>query len=99
MAQKRRLSVDDMDILRKKRAVGEAFGDFFDFEGKTVLQASTVSLGLAKLHKESLMVAVAGGERKAEAIIASTRHEKHDSLITDEAAAKKILSLLQNAGK
>jgi len=75
--------------------VGEAFGDFFDFSGKTVLQTSTVSLGLAKLHKESLMVAVAAGERKAEAIIASTRHEKHDSLITDEAAAKKILSLLQ----
>ena len=99
MAQKRRLSVEDMDILRKRRAVGEAFGDFFDFEGKTVLQTSTVSLGLAKLHKESLMVAVAAGEKKAEAIIASTRHEKHDSLITDEAAAKKILSLLQNTGK
>ncbi|MBE5782107.1 MAG: hypothetical protein E7329_02185 [Clostridiales bacterium] len=95
MAQKRRLSVENMDILKKRRAVGEAFGDFFDFSGKTVLQTSTVSLGLAKLHKESLMVAVAAGERKAEAIIASTRHEKHDSLITDEAAAKKILSLLQ----
>lgn len=95
MAQKRRLSVEDMDILKKRRAVGEAFGDFFDFTGKTVLQTSTVSLGLAKLHKESLMVAVAAGEKKAEAIIASTRHEKHDSLITDEAAAKRIAALLK----
>ena len=99
MAQKRHLSAEAMDILRKKQAVGEAFGDFFDFEGRTVLQTSTVSVGLSKLHKESLMVAVAAGESKAEAIIAATRHEKHNSLITDEAAAQRIVSLLQGAGK
>ena len=94
MAQKRRLTAEETDKLRQQKAVGEAFGDFFDFEGKTVLQASTVSLGLGKLHKDSRMVAVAAGERKAEAIIAATRHEKHDSLITDEAAAQKIVALL-----
>ena len=99
MAQRRHLSVEALDLLQKKKAVGEAFGDFFDFEGRTVMQANTVSAGLGKLHKESVMVAVAAGEAKAEAIIASTRHEKHDSLITDEAAAKKILQLLQNGEK
>ena len=99
MAQRRHLSVESMDLLKKKRAVGEAFGDFFDFEGRTVLQANTVSVGLGKHHKESMMVAVAAGEKKAEAIIASTRHEKHDSLITDESAAQKIVTLLQNAEK
>ena len=97
MAQRRRLSVDDMEKLRSHRAVGEAFGDFFDFDGKTVLQASTVSLSLGKAYKESKMVAVAAGERKAEAIIAATRHEKHDSLITDEAAAQAIVSLLEGS--
>jgi len=94
MAQRRHLTVENMDLLKKKRAVGEAFGDFFDFEGRTVLQANTVSVGLGKHHKDSLMVAVAAGDKKAEAIIASTRHEKHDSLITDEAAARKIVALL-----
>ena len=94
MAQRRRLSAEAMELLKKKNAVGEAFGDFFDFEGRTVLQASSVSMILGKLHKNSLTVAVAAGERKAEAIIAASRHEKHDSLITDEAAAQKIVSLL-----
>ena len=94
MAQRRRLSADEMETLKARRAVGEAFGDFFDFDGKTVLQASTVSLILGRAYKESKMVAVAAGARKAEAIIAATRHEKHDSLITDEAAAQKIVSLL-----
>ena len=94
MARRRRLTAEENELLRSRRAVGEAFGDFFDFEGKTVLQASTVSLGLGKLHRDSRMVAVAAGEAKAEAIIAATRHEKHDSLITDEAAAQKIVRLL-----
>ncbi|MBR4359367.1 MAG: hypothetical protein IKP32_01970 [Clostridia bacterium] len=97
MAQRRRLPADDVEKLRTHRAVGEAFGDFFDFDGKTVLQASTVSLSLGKAYKESKMVAVAAGERKAEAIIAATRHEKHDSLITDEAAAQAIVSLLESS--
>ena len=95
MAKRRRLSADDLDILRKNKAVGEAFGDFFDSEGKTVLKTSSVSLGIGKAYKESKMVAVAAGERKAEAIIAATRHEKHDSLITDEAAAQKIVALMK----
>ena len=96
MAQKRSLSPDLMEKLRKKKAVGEAFGDFFDFEGHTVLQAGTVTAGLGLLHKDSRMIAVAAGERKAEAIIAATRHETHDSLITDEAAARRIAALLDS---
>lgn len=99
MAKKRQLSAEEMDILKKRHAVGEAFGDFFDFEGRTVLQTSTVSVGLTKLQKESPMVAVAAGERKAEAIIAATRHEKHNSLITDEAAAQRIVALLEPNAK
>ena len=95
MAQRRRLSADHMEVLRRKRAVGEAFGDFFDFDGQTVLKTSTVTLGLSLAYKETRMVAVAAGERKAEAIIAACRHEKHDSLITDEAAAKRIETLLK----
>ena len=97
MARYRHLTVEEQDVLKKNQAVGEAFGDFFDFQGKTVLQASTVSLGVGKLHQNSRMVAVAAGEHKAEAIIAATRHESHDSLITDEAAARRIAALLGSA--
>ena len=96
MAQRRRLSIEDMEVLKKKKAVGEAFGDFFDNEGKTVLKTSTVTLGIGKVNKGTKMVAVAAGEKKAEAIIAATRHEIHDSLITDEAAAQKIVALFKS---
>ena len=94
MAKRRRLPAEAMEALSRHHAVGEAFGDFFDINGRTVLHASNVSLELSKACKESRMVAVAAGEHKAEAIIAACRHEKHDSLITDEGAAQKIVSLL-----
>ena len=50
---------------------------------------------VAAQHKPFGVVAVAAGEKKSEAIIAATRHEKHDSLLTDEAAAQKIVGLLK----
>lgn len=95
MARQRRLSPEMMEMLRRKKAVGEAFGDFFDFEGETVWQASTVSAALGHPQHGCKMVAVAAGEKKAEAIIASTRHDAHDSLITDEGAARRIIALME----
>ena len=89
------VTYDTCDDIRVVRSAGEAFGDFFDFEGRTVLQAATVTAGLTLLHQNSKMVAVAAGERKAEAIIAATRHERHDHLITDEGAAKRIAAMLE----
>ena len=75
--------------------MGEAFGDFFDFNGQTVWQAGTFSAALAHQNPNCKMVAVAAGEKKAEAIIASTRHDTHDTLITDEGAARRIIALLE----
>ena len=96
MAEKRHLSPEGLEQLRARQAVGEAFGDFFDFEGRTVYQAGTLSAaGLGFAHQNALMIMVAAGERKAEAIIAAARHERHDSLITDESAARRIAQLLE----
>lgn len=94
MAARRGLGKDIMDLLRDKGAVGEAFGDFFNAKGETVWQMSTVSAEIGRTDNGALMVAVAAGSAKAEAIIASARHEKHDSLITDQGAAERMIALL-----
>ncbi len=96
MARHRGFSRLECEELLKRGAKGEAFGDFFNGEGKTVFQMSTVSLELTKLQKNPVMIAAAAGKCKAEAIIASTRHEAHESLITDEGAAHRILEILSN---
>ncbi len=96
MAKQRGLSQFECDRLLKQGAAGEAFGDFFDSEGRTVMQMSTVSAELTRLQKNPVMLAVAAGTRKAAAIIACIRHEEsYDSLITDEGAANEILKLLE----
>lgn len=94
MARSRCLSAENREMLVTRGAVGEAFGDFFDQNGETVYQMSTVSTGLGRLQTPARMVAVAAGAGKAEAIIAAARHDPHDSLITDEGAANRIYSLL-----
>lgn len=94
MARQRHIPQDVTQMIMQKGAVGEAFGDFFNAKGETVHQMSTVSMGLAKLQSDSVTIAVAAGARKAEAIIAALRHETHDSLITDEAAASAICALI-----
>lgn len=93
MAVKRGLNENQTALLRSRCAVGEAFGDFFDFSGRTVFQAGTVTASVK--HLDARLIAVAAGAEKARAIIAATRNEKHDSLITDESAARKICELLQ----
>lgn len=94
MARQRGLNAEIREMLTARGAVGEAFGDFFNDKGETVYQMSTVSAGVGRLQAPAKMVAVAAGAAKAEAIIASARHEMHDSLITDEGAASRIYALL-----
>ena len=47
---------------------------------------------------EGRVLAAACGSRKAEAIIACLRYEKHCALITDEGAARRMLSLIEAEG-
>lgn len=94
MAMRRGLDSETRKWLSERGAVGEAFGDFFNEQGETVYQMSTVSVGLGRFDTPPGLVAVAAGTGKAEAIIAAARHEGHDSLITDEGAAGRICDLL-----
>lgn len=94
MAQKRQLAPQVQAEVLQKGAVAEAYGCYFDIEGKLVYSASTVAHDLGVLKRECAWLAVAAGERKAEAIIAVMRNRPHAMLVTDEGAACKILATL-----
>lgn len=76
-------------------AVGESFGAYYDKEGKCLLESSSVGVDLARLSPGCRMIAVAAGKRKAEAIIAVLKHDRHALLVTDEGAAREMLRLLR----
>lgn len=95
MAKRRGLAQEYVEILNRRKAVGEAFGYYFDRDGNIVFTTSSVGLRFEDLEGVELVVAVGGGRSKADAALAvlSTRHQ--DVYITDEGAATEMLSRLQ----
>ncbi|MEG0767841.1 MAG: sugar-binding domain-containing protein, partial [Clostridia bacterium] len=94
MARHRHLPAEVQAQLRQDGAVAEAFGYFFDIEGHPVYEASCMGMDIASLTHIHTMVAVAAGTHKAAAMLAVLRHNHHEMLVTDEGAARAILSLI-----
>ncbi|AWZ37754.1 sugar-binding transcriptional regulator [Ligilactobacillus murinus] len=92
MAHRRSMAPEVIAMLNKKKAVGEAFGYFFDEKGQIVYRISRIGIQLEDLASMECVIAVAGGTSKAKAIVSYMKHApKQTCLITDEGAAKAIL--------
>ncbi len=94
MALRRNLSNDRIDTILNKGSVAEAFGHYFDIEGKEVWEYKTIGLSLDKFKEIQTVIGVAGGAEKAEAIVAISSLRKDIIIVTDESAGKKILNLV-----
>ncbi|AGB41995.1 transcriptional regulator with sigma factor-related N-terminal domain [Halobacteroides halobius DSM 5150] len=94
MAKRRKMSTSKIKKLEEKGAVGESFGYYFNQAGQIVYSTASVGLKLSDLVKIKKVIAIAGGEYKAEAILAAVSDKYQDVLITDEEAANKILNLV-----
>lgn len=93
MAKRRNTKEEDMKIIQDGHAVGEAFGYYFNEAGEVVHKVPTVGLKLDDFSHIEHVLAVAGGSSKAKAIKACMKSATNSTvLITDEGAAKKILS-------
>lgn len=94
MAKRRSLPEKKHSELLQQKAVAEAFGHYFDIEGNDIWEYKTVGLSLGIYKKVEEVIGVAGGEEKAEAIIAVSSIRKDISLVVDEAVANKIIQLM-----
>ncbi len=86
-------SPEDLDLLRKERAVGDILLRFFDQNGKLVetgLEKRVISMSLEQLTKVSRVVGVAGGSRKYAAILGALRGHWINILITDHFTANRL---------
>ncbi len=95
MLRDSKVAAPQMRRLLAEGAVGESFGAYYDKDGKCLLESSSVGVDLARLSPGCRMIAVAAGKRKAEAIIAVLKHDRHALLVTDEGAAREMLRLFQ----
>lgn len=93
IGRRRGLSEQEISKIRKKGAVAEAFGYYFNKEGKVVHTASSVGLSVTDLKNIRIVIAIAGGANKAPAIRAFLKYHSPTVFITDEGAARRLLKL------
>lgn len=94
MARRRGLDDGIVEEILRRGAVGESLGHYCDLSGRAVYVTNSVGLRLDELDTVGRVIAVAGGAKKAQAIIAVARAGREDVLVTDEAAAKAMLDII-----
>ena len=92
----RRRGFDDETTMKliADGAVGEAFGYYFDSQGKIVYSTSSVGLRLEDLERIPQVIAVGGGRSKAWAVMSVLSTGFCDVCITDEGAARRLMNLI-----
>ena len=93
MVERRKLSDEIAKNIMDKKAVGEAFGHYFNKKGEIVYKLNTVGIDMKSFKTKRETIAVFAGRKKAEAFIPISKINKNIVLITDEESAKEILKL------
>jgi central glycolytic genes regulator len=91
MARRRKLKDETKEELHKDGALAEAFGYYFDRSGKVVHRMATAGLRLEDIEAAGVVIGIAGGRSKGEAIASVMRFGHDDILVTDEAGAEEAL--------
>ena len=99
MAEKRDVSMDEYNKLKALGAVGEAFGCYFNKEAKVVSENTSIGININEARKINTHIAVAAGENKVDAIIATMMNNHNAVLVTDEAAGRKIVDYIKEHTK
>lgn len=94
MANRRRLTAAEIEFLKEHKAVGEALRYYFNEKGKIVYEVPGIGLELDDLDNIAIIIAVAGGSNKAQAIEAVLSNRRESALITDEGAAREIIKII-----
>ncbi len=95
MAIKRGVTEKEINELKTKGAVAEAFGYYFNSNGDIVHFTPTIGIRREQLENIDLSIAIAGGKSKAQAILSAELNLNAKVLITDEGAAREIMNILQ----
>jgi central glycolytic genes regulator len=95
MARRRKVDEATREAMQTDGALAEALGYYFDRTGSVIHRMSTVGLRVEDLDSADVVIGVAGGKSKGEAIAAVLRFGRDDVLVTDEAAALELLEIIK----
>ena len=95
MARRRNSSEEEIERLKKVGSVSESFGYYFNEQGEAVHRIRTIGVQLEQLTNIEHLIAVAGGAKKARALISYFKQAPEQTvLVTDEGAANQMMKLL-----
>jgi DNA-binding transcriptional regulator LsrR (DeoR family) len=92
------ITLEEMQTLREHGAVGEICGKHYDIQGRILdvdFNQRTVSIDINTLSNFSTVIGVAGGVRKAKAMLGAIRGKLINVPVTDSDTARKILDLAE----
>ncbi|WP_372996491.1 sugar-binding transcriptional regulator [Lutispora sp.] len=95
IAKKRKLDEETKKYLQRKGAFAEAFGYYFDNEGKVVHKSGSIGIKIEGYDIIATAVCIAGGLSKAEAIIAINKGKKKNILVIDEKAGEQMYNIMR----
>ncbi|WP_165423322.1 sugar-binding transcriptional regulator [Ktedonosporobacter rubrisoli] len=87
---------NELEVIRSQGAVGDICGCYFNIDGQlcaTEMLDRTITVPFATMRKVPLVIAVAAGVAKNEAILGALRTGVVKVLITDEPCARAVLQL------
>lgn len=87
---------EELKHLNENNAVGFICGQAYDINGdliKTGFNEKIIGIRLTKLRKIKNVLAIAGGEQKASAVLGALRGQYINMLVTDTSCVHKILEL------
>lgn len=95
ISKKRNFTFEELEELKRLKVKAEAFGCYFDGDGKIVLKTGSIGIRPEDLKNIEIAISVGGGASKAEPIILVNKGRSNSVIVTDEAAAHEILKILR----
>ncbi len=93
------ITVEQARNLSAMGIVGDVCGEQFDIQGRLIeipLTGYIFGVKVSALRQMPLVIGIAGGAEKAEAILGGLRSGLVNALVTDESAALEIIKLLES---
>lgn len=97
--QEEKMTVNELMFIKQQQAVGDILGQFYDKSGNLLdlpHHKRLIGTPLPALKKLNHVIAVAGGEKKTEAIYGALKGKYIHTMITDEATAVSLLQMEVN---
>jgi lsr operon transcriptional repressor len=91
-----KMTINELTFIKQQNAVGDILGQFFDIDGNVIdlpHHKRLIGTTLSALRKMNNVIAVAGGEKKIEAIYGALKGNYIHTLITDEMTANSLINM------